>query len=149
MLGSKYYKVYKTQKRLGNSLLRFRKSVYKPSLLSASTLEERVLEILKLTENYRTFYVKSGSIQCPAARRSATDIWRIHNYYFQKIPLRKILGVLFQLSNDRSFKMVSSYCPDVHKRVFILNEYGVGTVYNVDIPDEFGLIFSEWRENKQ
>jgi len=68
------------------------------------------------TEN--TINAINGTIQCYRHnfRRSQGDLFRIAKYYYPNITFKKFRAALFKLTSE--YKVQTSYCRDIHKRVF-------------------------------
>lgn len=106
-----------------------------------NTVEDRVLFLLFMCENYETAS-RSSYPQCRmGARRSANDLFRLYKHYFtddSSIEVIDIMRALYKLvSND---SIGGQYCGNVRKMVFW---YGGETVYDDDI-SEFGVGFEDW-----
>jgi hypothetical protein len=137
------------------SALSFRKGIFLTDaefsdcidkLKAIESPKERVFEIARLAyKSLGTVYYKNRHFQCKGgARRSASDIMRIYNYYFDEIDLFTVMNILYKLVSDR--RLSTRKCPDVHRQVFWIEDY-----YNHNYSDgnyeytEFNIYFSDWK----
>lgn len=136
------YKVEDVEKYL-NSLpaIKFRGPFHiikKGTVLSFST-EQKILDILTMSEHFETEFVESGEFVCGVKRyRTITDIYRLLHHY--KGTREITLSVLYSHLSYLLVKgvILSYICGDINKRVYRIN-YGKGIYLgNKFFHDEYG-----------
>ncbi len=112
----------------------------------AGKRDAAVLLCLKLLEARSSISDKYGMETSAGRRRSAIDIYRHLKPYRPKLTLFAVMQTLYQLDAVEG-KLVSCYCNNVKRRVFILKEtfpHKESMHYFTD--DEFGLEFPQWED---
>lgn len=101
---------------------------------------EMVWFIMRESLHRSSSYKKGGRKQCRIyARRSSLDIWRHVIEFSPELSLFDIMRALYISEYQRQF------CTRVKKRVFRYSETSDFLTLRDNYPDEYGLVFSEWK----
>ncbi len=112
-------------------------------LKHAKSIENRIYKIIELARNFGT--IDGKEVQCEQDKnRSAEDIWRIYNYYFEKIDIFTVMRALYKLVLE-SGKIISFVCYVIDKQVFVIDTWGDPEDNEVFKENELGVRLAEWR----
>lgn len=116
-----------------------------------STVEEFLIKYFKeLNKEKDTIVVETKQIQTSKnRRRSLGDIYMLCKYYFPKVTLDEIIGLLYgtKFSEKIGKGFRTSYCFTINRRVWYYSPCLNSEVANTTYPDEFGNVYSYYTQN--
>jgi hypothetical protein len=122
--------------------------VYRALGFSRNCSSTRLLKPLEecLLKDSTTLIYNSYTKETSAGRnRSSLDLWRHLKFYLPEITIYDVMHSLYNLMQDKPIH--SQYCYTVQRRVFNCRESGYTAPinYGIQSKDEYGLLFSEWK----
>jgi hypothetical protein len=140
-----YLKTEETSPLILNGWFKRRAKVFN---LSVYSMEEIVLKVLSLTEQYPTETRDGRDYVSEKSNRSCVDIWRLIINFIPEVTIFQVMNSIYKIKD----KLNCQYCFSIEKRVFYVNS--IRNSLNIILPssfvhhsekkDEFGLYFEEW-----
>jgi hypothetical protein len=98
------------------------------NLSKSSSVEQRVLFLLKTSQDFPSV-LTNGHFQCREnAYRSVQDLWRMYKYYYDgKADIFCVMRALYVLI--RSNRISGNYCGNVRKLVFWVSPFNYFSCY--------------------